>query len=102
MCRIKDINTNCLKQFTAHWECLENNNQNLWECRKPEMALNSCVFDKLVCFPPLVSLVHCAVCNVHANPRQGLKKSIPGAPENEVPVHLRPKQLYAQFPGPQY
>jgi NADH dehydrogenase (ubiquinone) 1 alpha subcomplex subunit 8 len=47
--RIKDINTHCLKQFNAHWECLENNNQNLWECRKPEMELNSCVFEKLVC-----------------------------------------------------
>ncbi|GAQ10718.1 NADH-ubiquinone oxidoreductase 20.8 kDa subunit [Aspergillus lentulus] len=77
--RIKDINTHCLKQFNAHWECLENNNQNLWECRKPEMALNSCVFEKL-----------------------GLKKTIPGAPEGQTPVHLRPKQLYAQFPGPQY
>jgi NADH dehydrogenase (ubiquinone) 1 alpha subcomplex subunit 8 len=76
---IKDINTHCLKQFNAHWECLENNNQNLWECRKPEMELNSCVFEKL-----------------------GLKKTIPGAPEGQTPVHLRPKQLYAQFPGPQY
>jgi NADH dehydrogenase (ubiquinone) 1 alpha subcomplex subunit 8 len=52
--RIKDINTHCLKQFNAHWECLENNNQNLWECRKPEMELNSCVFEKLVRpYPPL-------------------------------------------------
>jgi hypothetical protein len=33
---------------------------------------------------------------------QGLKKTIPGAPENQTPVHLRPKQIYAQFPGPQY
>ncbi|OJJ80985.1 coiled-coil-helix-coiled-coil-helix domain-containing protein [Aspergillus glaucus CBS 516.65] len=76
---IKDINTNCLKQFTAHWECLENNNHNLWECRRPEMQLNNCVFEKL-----------------------GLKKNIPGAPENQTPVHLRPKQLYAQYAGPQY
>lgn len=48
LCSIKDINTNCLKQFTAHWECLENNNHNLWECRRPEMQLNNCVFEKLV------------------------------------------------------
>lgn len=34
--------------------------------------------------------------------KQGLKKSIPGTPENVTPVHLRPKQLYASFPGPQY
>ena len=47
-CRIKDINTHCLKSFTAHWECLENNNHKLWECRAQEMKLNSCVFEKLV------------------------------------------------------
>ncbi|KAL4873714.1 hypothetical protein BDV12DRAFT_51872 [Aspergillus spectabilis] len=76
---IKDINTHCLKSFNAHWECLENNNHRLWECRKAEMDLNSCVFEKL-----------------------GLKKTIPGAPEGQTPVHLRPKQLYASFPGPQY
>lgn len=45
---IKDINTNCLDQFKAHWECLENNNHHLWECRRPEMQLNTCVFEKLV------------------------------------------------------
>ncbi|KAE8352342.1 hypothetical protein BDV28DRAFT_135306 [Aspergillus coremiiformis] len=76
---LKDVNTHCLKEFTAHWECLENNNHRLWECRKNEMLLNKCVFDKL-----------------------GLKKEIPGTPENQVPVHLRPKQIYAQFPGRQW
>ncbi|KAL4790818.1 hypothetical protein BDV19DRAFT_318304 [Aspergillus venezuelensis] len=76
---LKDINTHCLQVFNAHWECLENNNHRLWECRKFEMDLNKCVFDKL-----------------------GLKKTIPGAPEGQTPVHLRPKQLYAAFPGPQY
>ena len=50
--RIKDINTNCLDQFNAHWNCLEDNNQRLFECRGPEQKLNSCVFEKLVCFPP--------------------------------------------------
>ncbi|CAP92351.1 hypothetical protein N7519_011513 [Penicillium mononematosum] len=76
---IKDINTHCLDQFKAHWECLENNNHQLWECRRAEMQLNNCVFDKL-----------------------GLKKTIPGTPEGQVPVHLRPKQKYAQYPGPQW
>ncbi|KAJ5166875.1 NADH-ubiquinone oxidoreductase 20.8 kDa subunit [Penicillium canariense] len=76
---IKDINTHCLDQFKAHADCLENNNHYLFECRKAEMSLNTCIFDKL-----------------------GLKKTIPGAPENQVPVHLRPKQKYAQYPGPQY
>ncbi|RMJ21152.1 Nadh-ubiquinone oxidoreductase [Aspergillus sp. HF37] len=66
---IQDINTNCLDQFNAHWECLENNNQRLFECRAPEMKLNNCVFEKL-----------------------GLKKTIPGA-AGETPVHLRPKQI---------
>ncbi|KAI5305823.1 hypothetical protein KEM55_008831, partial [Ascosphaera atra] len=44
---IKDINENCLTQFKNHWECLENNNQNLWECRRAEKELNGCVFEKL-------------------------------------------------------
>lgn len=46
--RIRDINTHCLDQFNAHWDCLENNNHRLFECRGPEMKLNNCVFDKLV------------------------------------------------------
>ena len=45
---LKDINTHCLQVFNAHWECLENNNHHMWECRKPEMQLNNCVFEKLV------------------------------------------------------
>jgi len=94
---IKDINTNCLKQFTAHWECLENNNHNLWECRRPEMELNNCVFEKLVLFS-----LPWNIAVRYANFVQGLKKTIPGAPENQTPVHLRPKQLYAQYAGPQY
>jgi len=76
---IKDINTHCLKQFNSHWECLENNNHRLWECRKLEMQLNQCVFDKL-----------------------GLKKEIPGTPQGQTPIHLRPKQSYAQNPGAQW
>lgn len=50
---IKDINTHCLSQFKTHWECLEQNNHNLWECRRPEKALNECVFEKIVRFGPL-------------------------------------------------
>lgn len=45
---IKDMNTHCLEEFKAHADCLENNNHYQFECRKPEMALNKCVFDKLV------------------------------------------------------
>ena len=45
---IKDINENCLDQFRTHWQCLENHNQQLWNCRSEERRLNKCVFDKLV------------------------------------------------------
>jgi NADH dehydrogenase (ubiquinone) 1 alpha subcomplex subunit 8 len=57
--RIKDINTNCLKQFTAHWGCLENNNHHMFECRQPEMELNNCVFEKLVRPPGVVLRWRC-------------------------------------------
>ena len=51
--RLDDINKNCLEQFRKHWECLDNNNQQLWHCRRPEQLLNRCVFDKLVSSPCL-------------------------------------------------
>jgi NADH dehydrogenase (ubiquinone) 1 alpha subcomplex subunit 8 len=105
---IKDINTHCLEEFKAHADCLENNNHYQFECRKPEMSLNKCVFDKLVRRPVLPA--EAAYTCISRKTRkltmyfsvQGLKKTIPGAPENQVPVHLRPKQVYAQFPGRQY
>jgi hypothetical protein len=46
---IKDINENCLAEFRTHWQCLENHNQQLWNCRSEERRLNKCVFEKLVC-----------------------------------------------------
>ncbi|KAI4094087.1 MAG: hypothetical protein LQ339_007548 [Xanthoria mediterranea] len=70
---IDDITKNCLQEFRNHWECLEDNNQQLWQCRKWEWNLNGCVFRKL-----------------------GLEKKIPGAPEHETPVHLRRRQIYSQ------
>ncbi|EEH08282.1 NADH-ubiquinone oxidoreductase [Histoplasma capsulatum G186AR] len=76
---IKDINENCLEQFKAHFECLEQNNHQLWQCRRPENALNTCVFEKL-----------------------GLKKEIPDTPKGTIPVHLRKSQIYANYSGPQY
>lgn len=45
---ISDINKECLDQFRTHWQCLENHNQQLWNCRSEERRLNKCVFDKLV------------------------------------------------------
>ncbi|KAI7200078.1 hypothetical protein KC316_g2972, partial [Hortaea werneckii] len=65
-------NKSCLDEFRKHWECLDNNNQQLWQCRRWERPLNKCVFDNLK-----------------------LEKTIPGAPENETPVHLRKKQIFA-------
>jgi CHCH domain len=53
--RIRDINENCLQQFRAHWECLEQNNHQLWHCRRDENALNTCVFEKIVCFADAIS-----------------------------------------------
>ncbi|CAK4033858.1 NADH-ubiquinone oxidoreductase kDa subunit [Lecanosticta acicola] len=69
---LEDINKSCLEQFRKHWECLDNNNHQLWQCRGVERPLNKCVFDNLK-----------------------LEKKIPGAPENETPVHLRKRQIYA-------
>jgi len=50
---IDDINKHCLVEFRKHWECLDNNNQQLWQCRPAERKLNKCVFDNLVCQPPI-------------------------------------------------
>lgn len=52
--RLEDINKSCLEQFRTHWQCLENNNQQLWQCRPDEWKLNKCVFEKLVRWPPLL------------------------------------------------
>lgn len=46
--RIGKMRESCLQEFDAHWQCLEKNNQYFQACRKPEKALNDCVFSKLV------------------------------------------------------
>jgi hypothetical protein len=46
--RIEDINKHCLDEFRTHWKCLENHNQQLWNCRSEERRLNKCVFTNLV------------------------------------------------------
>lgn len=45
---IDDINKHCLQEFRSHWQCLENYNHQLWNCRSAERKLNKCVFDNLV------------------------------------------------------
>lgn len=46
--RLADINKHCLAEFRAHWQCLEDNNHQLWQCRRQERPFNKCVFDNLV------------------------------------------------------
>lgn len=46
--RLKDIDTHCLAEFRKHWNCLENQNHQMWQCRPAEWKLNKCVYDKLV------------------------------------------------------
>ncbi|KAM4065395.1 CHCH domain-containing protein [Hirsutella rhossiliensis] len=69
---IQDINTHCLAEFRKHWECLDDRNHQLWQCRPAEWKLNKCVFDNIK-----------------------LEKKIPDQPPNVVPVELRPKQIFA-------
>ena len=98
--RIDDINKNCLDQFRRHWECLDNNNQQLWHCRRPEQLLNACVFEKLVCLTSFTTSTRYShrVSQKLTFFAQGLKKEIPGTPEQEVPVHLRGKQIFSYNP----
>ncbi|KAG6306470.1 hypothetical protein E4U45_007041 [Claviceps purpurea] len=69
---LKDIDTHCLAEFRKHWDCLENRNHQMWQCRPAEWKLNKCVYDKL-----------------------NLEKKIPDQPPNVTPVHLRTHQIFA-------
>lgn len=57
-CSIDDVNKHCLESFRAHWQCLENNNQQLWQCRPDEWRLNKCVFHNLVGLPPMSRITY--------------------------------------------
>ncbi|KAL8323867.1 hypothetical protein RB593_005348 [Gaeumannomyces tritici] len=72
---LEDINKSCLDEFRKHWQCLDNNNHQLWQCRADEWKLNKCVYDKT-----------------------GLEKVIPDQPKNSTPVHLRRQQIFAHYP----
>ncbi|KAI4289222.1 MAG: hypothetical protein L6R35_001513 [Caloplaca aegaea] len=82
---LEDINRNCLDEFRRHWNCLENNNQQLWQCRKHEWKLNGCVSGVAVRYEKRL-----LIWSV-----QKLEKKIPDAPANETPVHLRKRQIYS-------
>ncbi|EPE08429.1 nadh-ubiquinone oxidoreductase kda subunit [Ophiostoma piceae UAMH 11346] len=71
---LEDINKSCLDTFRQHWQCLENNNQQMWQCRPEEWKFNKCVFENL-----------------------NLEKVIPDSAKG-TPVHLRQKQIYAHYP----
>ncbi|KAI9800428.1 MAG: hypothetical protein M1833_003314 [Piccolia ochrophora] len=71
---LSDVNKHCLEDFRKHWLCLDNNNHQMWECRAYERSLNKCVFESLK-----------------------LEKIIPGAPDNETPVHLRKRQIFSKY-----
>lgn len=45
---LEDINKSCLDEFRKHWQCLDNNNHQLWQCRADEWKLNKCVYDNIV------------------------------------------------------
>jgi NADH dehydrogenase (ubiquinone) 1 alpha subcomplex subunit 8 len=87
---IKDINENCLAEFRTHWQCLENHNQQLWNCRSEERKLNKCVFEKLVCRNITLAYLCLSLTLL-----QKLEKTIPDAPKGETPVHLRTRNIFA-------
>lgn len=60
---IKDLNAHCAESFKLHYECLNENNYRMSNCRKAETLFNNCVFENLK-----------------------LKKEIPNAPEQ---IHLK-------------
>lgn len=61
--RLTDINTHCLAEFRKHWECLDNRNQQLWQCRPAEWKLNKCVYDNLVRLASAQPLKHRCFCH---------------------------------------
>ncbi|GAA5998081.1 coiled-coil-helix-coiled-coil-helix domain-containing protein [Rhodotorula paludigena] len=68
---IAKVRSTCLKEFDAHWQCLERNNQEFYLCRKEEKVYNGCVFEKLK-----------------------LKKDIPGSPEGQPQIHEKSWPIY--------
>ena len=93
---LDDVNKHCLEEFRKHWLCLDDHNQQLWQCRRFERPLNKCVFESLVRTPEVITEELNAQREVvWLIPMQKLEKKIPGAPEHEVPVHERKRQIYA-------
>ncbi|KAJ1916583.1 ndufa8, NADH-ubiquinone oxidoreductase complex I 19kd subunit [Mycoemilia scoparia] len=68
---LSKIKANCAEEFEAHWKCLDVNNQEFKSCRKQERVFNECIFTKL-----------------------GWKKTIPGAPKDQVPIFEKKNPIY--------
>ena len=88
-----------MDEFRKHWQCLDDNNHQLWQCRKPEWKLSKCVYDNLVSAPslhrPYTSRLFSTLLTLTSRHEQKLEKTIPDTPKNQVPVHLRTRQIYA-------
>lgn len=68
---LQDINKYCFDEFKLHYECLEQENHRLGNCRKAESVFNKCIFKHL-----------------------GLEKTIPGAKEQ---IHLKENPIFKGF-----
>ncbi|ORY32834.1 hypothetical protein BCR39DRAFT_464226 [Naematelia encephala] len=68
---IGKVRASCLKEFDAHWQCLENNNQYFRACRKEERPLNECVFTNFK-----------------------LRKTIPGTPAGKEQIHEKKSPIF--------
>jgi len=53
--RIEALNKACGDAYKAHYECLDNHNQQYKDCRPAERGLNACAFLKLVIIHRLIS-----------------------------------------------
>lgn len=79
-----------MQEFQAHVDCLENNNQTFFNCRRPEQKLNSCIFDKLVRPDISISLLQPVKCTAHVSvsnflSRTGSEEGDPRQPREPGP-----------------
>jgi hypothetical protein len=88
---LSDIDKHCLEEFRKHWSCLDNNNQQLWQCRRYERPLNKCVFDNLVrcirslkCWLPISNHSRCTEVGEDHSRNPGKRASSPRAQETNI------------------
>eukprot|EP01135_Chromosphaera_perkinsii_P010725 Nk52_evm4s2209 gene=Nk52_evmTU4s2209 len=43
----KELRQNCNEEYTNHWTCLDNNNQDMTKCGPTKEEYNECVFQKM-------------------------------------------------------